>query len=261
LRINKIMIYRFIVLIVMIVIWQALVDLDIMNKKFISSPHTIAIKIFEFITTGRYMDQIFYSLTIYSYGLIMGILIGVFLALFFYLVKFLKTIFTPYLLLLLVIPKVIFFPLFVKIFIDDNLIKIMFVALLYVTIFIYFGIISNLELIDEAFLKLFKLYGAGFLNILTRLILPATTFSLLANIRLAASFALVGTIFADMMLAPGTGHILLILVYSLRVDDLYGIVILISIIAVALNLTTKKIESWAQNYLRVEKKIQLPLGI
>ncbi|MCS7137156.1 MAG: hypothetical protein NZ941_02170, partial [Candidatus Caldarchaeum sp.] len=76
---------------------------------------------------------------------------------------------------------------------------------------------------------------------------------------LAVVFALVGAIFADMMLAPGVGYILLILAYSFRTSELYAVIVLIAATAVALNLFMKYLEDWASKHLRTEQITRISL--
>ncbi|MDW7977411.1 MAG: ABC transporter permease subunit [Candidatus Caldarchaeum sp.] len=229
------------------------------EERFVPKPSVLMANILEILAEGRYIDQLTITITNYVVGVVFGTVVGVSLALALYTVKYAKSLLTPYILLLSVVPKVIFFPIFVKLFVVEEVIKIAFIAILYVAIFVYLGVVSNLDLLDVNYLRLFRVYTRSHLKIFRKLLLPTVFYSLLANIRLAVVFALVGAIFADMMLAPGVGYILLILAYSFRTSELYAVIVLIAATAVALNLLMKYLEDWASKHLRTEQITKISL--
>ncbi|MEM2000963.1 MAG: ABC transporter permease subunit [Candidatus Caldarchaeum sp.] len=250
---------RLLIFVAFVLFWHFSIEFNLVQGSFVARPSSVAVNLVQILAENKYADQLSETMLHYLSGLGLGTAMGFALALISYSIQRLKELITPYVLLITVVPKVIFFPIFVKIFITDNVIKTMFVATLYVLPFTFLGVLSGLKMMEAAYLNLFKIYSNNVIKLYEKILLPASFFSLLASFRLSALFALVGAIFADMMLAPGIGYTIIILAYSSITSDLYALVILIAIVSAVVNILTKNVEDWVVARLRMEKQIYVAI--
>jgi NitT/TauT family transport system permease protein len=155
-----------------------------------------------------------------------------------------------YIFVIAAIPKILFAPIIFKIFVQPFWFKVAFVAL-HAFIFVIIGVVSALKNLDASLIIMAKTYGCTGFRLYRKIFWPAAYFSLLASLRVATFSSLVGAIVADMLVAPGVGYVVNQLAYRFMVSELYALISVVALFAIAINFALLKIEKWSVKLLRI----------
>lgn len=167
----------------------------------------------------------------YAIGTVLGIAVGTAIALW----RPVRLTFTPAIELLRPVPvTAIVPPLIFVLGIDDKL-KVACVAFA-----VFFPVVTNtiggVGAVDEIYLKVARTFGIPRWKTIRAVIVPAALPYIFAGMRTALAFALVVTVIAEMLAgSQGVGHYLLSMQYALKAPEMYASIILLTLVAYALN--------------------------
>lgn len=244
---------RIMVLVAFFGIWELLVISRLVDEFFVPRPSSVFTRIFEIIATGQYFDQIVITLNTFAVGLFAGSILGLILGLIIGGVRYLRNFIMLYILLIAATPKVLYYPIIIKIFVQPTYFKIAFVAL-HAFIFIVISVVSTLRNLNPDILQMCRTYGCNSpLAVYRKVFWPYAFFSYLAGLRMATISSLVGSVVADMLIAPGVGYTVRLLAYNFKVVDVYALIVLTALFAITLNFILLRVESAATRRLRLEQ--------
>ncbi|MEM2615577.1 MAG: ABC transporter permease subunit, partial [Thermoplasmatales archaeon] len=168
-------------------------------------------------------------------------------------VRYLRNFIIVYILLIAATPKILYYPIIIKIFVQPFYFKIAFVAL-HAFVFIMISVISTLRNLNPDILNMCKVFGCNSpLKVYRRIFWPYAYFSFLAGLRMATISSFVGAVVADMLIAPGVGYTVRLLAYNFKVVDVYSLILLVAVFAIALNFVLLRVENKASKRLRLEQ--------
>jgi sulfonate transport system permease protein len=155
-----------------------------------------------------------------------------------------------YIFVILSIPKILFAPILFKIFVQPFWFKVAFVAL-HAFLFVIIGVVASLKNLDASLIMMAKTYGCTGFRLYSKIFWPAAYFSLLASLRSATLSSFVSSILADMLVAPGVGYVANQLAHSFKVSELYALIAILALFAIAINFALLKIEERSIKLLRI----------
>lgn len=173
-------------------LWQILTDKKIINPFIFSSPKRILETICSLYQSFHLLSHIFTTLfeTLLAFGL--GIGLGFLLAILLYEFKMLAKIVDPFLTMLNSLPKVALGPIII-IWAGANMNSIIVMALLINLIISIITIYNGFLHTDPYKIKLLQSFGATKLQILTKVVIPASYRTIISSLKINISMSLIGS--------------------------------------------------------------------
>ncbi len=243
--------YRFTIIVVFLGTWEFLVYSHVLDEFFVPRPSAVYTRILEILFTRQYLDQLIITLSTFVMGLIIGSILGLILGFFIGSMRYLRNFVMVYILLIAATPKILYYPIIVKIFVEPFYFKVAFVAL-HAFIFVIITVVSTIRNLNPDLLLMCKIYGCNsIIKIYKKVFWPYAYFSYLCALRMATISSLVGSLVADMIIAPGVGYTVRLLAYNFKVVDVYSLIILVALFAITLNFVLLKVEENATKRLHI----------
>lgn len=183
----------------------------------------------------------------YALGSAAGVTVGVAIALW----RPVRLTLAPAIELLRPVPVTAIVPPLIFVFGIDDRLKIVCIA--FATFFpVVTNTIGGVSAVDEVYLKVARTFGISRAQTIRRVIVPAALPYILAGMRTSLAFALVVTVISEMLAgSQGIGHYLLAMQYALRAPEMYASIILLTIVAYAINLLfvlwENRVIGWARS--------------
>ncbi len=227
---RKIIFLQFILVISFLLIWEILVDLDVISAFIYSSPSRIINTIILLIKENNLFIHIYTTIVEVLISFILGISLGFIIALILYECKLLARVIDPFLTMLNSLPKVALGPLII-IICGANTKSIILMALLINLIVSIITIYNGFTSTDEYTLKLFKSMKSSKFQTLTLLVIPNSYQTIITSLKLNISLTLIGVIMGEFLVSKqGIGYLI---VYGKQVFNLNlvmtGIILLLII--------------------------------
>lgn len=241
---NNILVLTFQISIVLtiLIIWQLLADLKIINTFISSSPKGIFETLINLYQTDNLFNHILVTLyeTLLSFTL--GTIIGIVLATLLWWNKTIARILDPYLTTLNSLPKVALGPIII-IIAGANQRSIILMALLISVIITIMNVYQSFTLTDEKKIKLLKSFKANKKQIFTYLILPNSLSSIISTLKINLSMSLVGVIMGEFLVSKqGIGYLIMYGSQVFNLNLVWAGIILLLIISVILYYLIVKFE-------------------
>ncbi|HTT41203.1 MAG TPA: ABC transporter permease [Burkholderiales bacterium] len=221
-----------------LLLWEALVRAFHVPFYIVPSPLLVVHTLVQ--DAPLLLGSLLVTLHITALALLLAVTVGVLVAFLFVQSRLIEMSLFPYAVLLQVTPIVAIAPLII-IWVKDPLASLVICA----TIVAIFPVISNTTLglrsVDPGLLDLFRLYGAGRWQILTRLRVPSALPYFFAGLRVASGLALIGAVVAEFVAgtggtASGLAYQILLSGLQLNIPRLFAALLLITAAGVALFL-------------------------
>lgn len=219
LKINKIKITlsQFLIIVTFLLLWEFLVNCNVISAFIYSSPSRVINTIIELIINNNFFIHIYTTLKEVVISFILGISIGFIIAIILYEFKTLAKIIDPFLTMLNSLPKVALGPLIIIIF-GANTKSIIIMALLINLIVSIITIYNGFQNTEEYRLKLFKTMNANRLQTLIYLVIPSSYQTIISSFKLCIAQTLIGVIMGEFLVSKqGIGYLI---VYGKQVFNL-----------------------------------------
>lgn len=204
-----ILLSQLLILIFLIILWQTLANLELINTFITSSPKNI----FNTIINLYQENNLFHHIWITTYETIisfaLGTILGIIIAIILWYNKFIYKVIDPYLTILNSLPKVSLGPILI-IWVGANIKSIIVMALLISVIItiitVYNGFIST----DQNKIKLLKSLSANKFQTLKYLILPSNYPTIISSLKINISMSLIGVIMGELLVSKeGIGYLIM----------------------------------------------------
>lgn len=230
-NLRKIKLYRLIILISFIALWEILTLLKIIDPFIFSSPSRIAKC---FITMSK-DGSVFYHIgvtlleTFVSFLLVIGI--GLIVAIILWWNDNISKVLEPYLVVLNSLPKSALAPVFI-VWLGNN-IKTIIVAAISVAIFgCIISLYTNFKSIEEDKIKLIQTLGGGKRDILFKVVLPSNIPSIISIMKVNIGLTLVGVIIGEFLAAnAGLGYLIIYGSQVFKLDWVMMSIVILCIVA------------------------------
>lgn len=215
---------------------------------YFSRPTVVAAKLFDLLAQGTIYRHIFVTLSEIAIGYAMGAAIGLALGFILGRSPFLSAALQPYIIGLYSIPKIALAPVFI-VWLGLGMASKVAVVFLASFFLIFFNTYSGLLSVNEELVRLARLMGASWSQVLARVILPAAAPQIFLGLRIAVPYAVIGAIIGEYIgSSEGLGYFILYASQTYDAPALFaGIIILIAIVFtanVALNRLEARIIHW-----------------
>ena len=242
---------RYLIVIILVLLWFILTTFKFIDPIFLSTPQETLIKMFYLIFSGDIIQDLLITLFRFFIGLLIGSFIGIFFGLiigysksiynkFEFLIDFLRSTPTP-----------VLFPLFLLFFGIGETAKIILIAwasFMLLVINTSYGVRHA----KEIRITIAKLFKANNFQIFSKIIFPSALPHIFAGLRNAVSHSLVVVIFIEMFIGTtvGLGYRILNAQYLFKTAEVYAIIIISSIIGYLLNKIVLIVENKSLHWTR-----------
>ncbi len=230
---------QILIIVIFFLIWELLSYKKIINPFLFSSPSKIIVTIKNLYFNYHLISHIFTTIYEVFIAFTLGIVLSFIIAIILYEFKSLYKIIDPYLTMLNSLPKIALGPLII-IIAGANTNSIIIMALLINLIVGIMSIYNGFNNIDSDLIKLFKTFNASKFATLTKLIIPASSKTIISSLKLNISMTLIGVIMGEFLVSQkGIGYLI---IYGTQVFNINivmsGILILIILSLLLYNIIT-----------------------
>ena len=196
-------------LIFLIILWQKLVDFEIVNSFITSSPKNVLKTIIDLYLNNHLIHHILITIyeTIISFSL--GTFLGIIIAIFLWYNHFIAKVIDPYLTIINSLPKVSLGPILI-IWVGANIKSIIVMSLLISLIITIITVYNGFITTDKNKIKLLKSFGATKKQLLKHLIIPSNYEVIISSLKINISMSLIGVIMGELLVSKeGIGYLIM----------------------------------------------------
>lgn len=182
---------QFAILVFLILLWQTLANLNLINTFITSSPKQVLETIIDLYQNNNLFHHIWITIyeTIISFSL--GTILGIVIAIILWYNNFIAKVIDPYLTILNSLPKVSLGPILI-IWVGANINSIIVMALLISLIITIITVYNGFLSTDNNKIKLLKSLGANKAQILSYLIIPSNYPTIISSLKINVSMSMIG---------------------------------------------------------------------
>lgn len=246
-KIQKITIafWQFIILFLLIIIWELLSRNEIINPFIFSSPTKVVKCIYDLYLNNNLFNNIWITIYETLIAFVIGLILSLLISIILYLYNNIYKILDPFLTCLNSLPKVALGPMII-IIAGANMRSIILMSILINLIVCVVVITNGFYNTDKNKLKLLKSFGANKFQILRYLVIPGSYKTIISSFKLCISMSLIGVISGEFLVSKGgLGYLI---IYGTQVFNL-DLVISGILLLVIISYILYKIVEW------IEKKL------
>jgi ABC-type nitrate/sulfonate/bicarbonate transport system permease component len=237
-----------------LLVWQIASDRKLISDLFFPAPLFILKTLWRMTISGEMFENLGASVGRLSLGVLAGLIPGVILGLAMGWSRKIRIALDPFIAILNPIPKLAIFPLIMIVLGLGESSKIFVVALS--TFFpMLINSVAGVRQLNPVYFEVAKNYGANRFKTFTRVVFPGSLPLILAGFRISFSLALVMTIAVELLTAnKGLGVLIWFSWQTLRTEELYATLVVISILGYLINYLLIKISYWLTPWYFKSKK-------
>ncbi len=204
-----VLLFQLLILILFILGWQILADLELINTFISSSPKKVLNTLVELTKNGDIYRHIWVTIyeTLISFSL--GTILGIIIATVLWRFEFLAKVIDPYLTILNSLPKVALGPIII-IWVGANIKSIILMALLISVIITIINIYQGFINTDPLKIKLMNSFKATKKQIYFKLLLPSNLKVIISTLKINISMSLIGIIMGEFLVSKeGIGYLIM----------------------------------------------------
>ena len=205
----KIKITQIILIIFIIILWQILANLNIINSFITSSPINIIKTIYNLYLTNDLFNHIMITTYETLICFLLAIIISIIISTIFWYNKFIAKVLEPYITILNSLPKVALGPIII-IWAGANSKSIILMALLISIFVMIINIYEAFKNTDINKINLLKSFKANKNQIYLYVILPSNFKSIISSLKICISMSLIGVIMGELLVSKqGLGYLIM----------------------------------------------------
>ena len=228
---RRVVICRFLILIVFIALWQIAADLKWIDPFLTSSPSRVVDSFISLYEDGSLFKHI--GVTCYEtiLGFSLGTILGVLVAILLWWCPNVSKVLDPYLVVLNALPKVALAPIIIF-WIGNGLPAIIVIALLISVVTTIISVLTGFTEIDNEKIMLMKTFRASKLQILRYLIFPYSIPTFISALKINVGLSWVGVIMGEFLVAKdGLGFLIVYGGQVAQLDTVMMSIVILSAIA------------------------------
>lgn len=244
-RRRSIIITRMLILVAFFALWEILGDLKIIDPFLTSTPTRMIKSFVKLYNEGTIVGHIMTTCYETIIGFTLGTFIGVVIAIMLWWSDFLCKVLDPYVVVLNALPKVALGPIIIF-WAGNGMKAIIIMALLISVISTIISVLSGFREVEEDKIKLLNTFGASKFKILTHLIIPSSTPTLISALKISVGLSWVGVIMGEFLVAKkGLGFLI---VYGGQVAQLDMVMMSVVVLAVIAYLMYEVVHYFEKKY-------------
>lgn len=228
---RNIIITRILILVSFFALWEILGNLRIIDPFLTSTPSRMIKSFIKIYNEGTMVSHIMTTCYETIIGFTLGTVIGVIVAIMLWWSEFLCKVLDPYIVVLNALPKVALGPIIIF-WAGNGMKAIVLMALLISVVSTIISVLSGFKEVEEDKIKLLKTFGASKFKILTNLIIPSSTPTLISALKISVGLSWVGVIMGEFLVAKrGLGFLIVYGGQVAQLDMVMMSVVVLSVIA------------------------------
>ncbi len=222
---------RYAILIAFIVLWEAAAELKWIDPFITSSPSRLVRSIWALYQNGELFLHIGVTLYETIVGFVLGTVVGTLIAVLLWWSPTLSRILDPYLVVLNALPKIALGPILI-VWIGAGVSSIIVMGLLISVIVTVMSVLSGfLEITGEKQL-LMRTLGASKLQILTKVVLPASVPTIISALKISVGMSWVGVIVGEYLVSQaGLGYLIVYGGQVFQLDLVMASIVILCVLA------------------------------
>ena len=226
----------------MLLVWEFAIGL-VVNTRYISSPSAVVTALIEQFQSGDLGRHVAATMTAAGGGYLIGIVVGLTGAFLLMASRRGYDVLEPFLLAFYSIPKIALAPLFIMWFGLALTPKILLAALM-VFFIIFMNTVAGVRSVDRGMIDVARVFGAGRLTLIRKVLIPAAAPSIMAAIRVTFSRAMVGAILAEFIASTaGLGYMIVRAARQFDIATVFAGVVVIASLVMLVNAIIRIVES------------------
>jgi len=202
-------------------------------------PSEMLASAWQILVSGEIKSDLYFSLVNIAFAIGLSVLGGFLTGLSIYSVPLLRATLEPFLTSYSAVPPIVFYPMLIVIF-GLNRVPQIIIAVMFGLVPMAMNTINGLYRIRPVFLKVGRTHRVSALASVFRIKLPAAAPYLFVGVTLAVSYSVIGVISTEFILsASGIGHQISFAYDNYDNRTMYGLVVLLLVIATLLNSTLR----------------------
>lgn len=227
----------FFVGVALLVLWEVLVRSFQIPKYLLPAPSEVALALVKDAAT--FLAAFWFTAKITFAALLLAATTGALFAVLMSQNKFLERSVLPYSVLLQTTPVVAIAPLLIIWLRDNTFLALVLCAWLVCVFPVISATATGLRAVDKNLEKIFRLYGAGRLQVLFRLQLPSALPFFLEGLRISAGLSLIGAVGGEFVAGnggrgSGLAYLLLMASYNFQVPRVFAALVVIALFGLCL---------------------------
>jgi NitT/TauT family transport system permease protein len=229
-------------------LWQASVDLGLINPFFVSRPSDVAREIINQVESGLLLKNFMATMISFFIAIFLATIVGVGLGLLAGWFRDVEAALGPFIWFKYSAPTIAFYPIFIAL-LGYGTPTIVAIAFLFAITPIYANTLSGIRSADSDLVRAAIAFGAKPLDIFLKVALPSSIPILLAGVRLGVGRALTGVVVAELFGATaGLGYSISVSSQRLKTTEMMASIIVIIILGVIitqiLSFVEKRTDTW-----------------
>ena len=236
--------------VLLIAMWEAVVDLKWVNSQFLPSPSTIARQTISLTASGELPRDLFITLARMFAGLFGGSIAGLVIGLAMGWSKTIRAMLDPLVSLIYPLPKIALLPL-IMLLVGIGEGPIILIIALGAFFPVLVNCVAGVANMDPIYFDVAHNYGASKFKTFTKVVLPGSLPVALAGLRLALGMSLLLAVVVEMSIATnGLGAMLWLSWQTFRIERIYVAIVVIAIVGLLLNwllgLASRRLVPWRE---------------
>jgi NitT/TauT family transport system permease protein len=225
-------------------IWALVSHLKLIDPLVISNPSDVASYLGHAVAGSELWTNLWATLSATLIAFVLASVVGVAIGICLALLPSVERVVNPYLDAANAMPRIAFAPIFVIAF---GLTINAKVALAF-TVVVFILITSaraGVRSVDVEHMRLATVLGAKRRHMFTKILLPVATPSIFGGLRLGIIYALLGVVTSEIIASKnGIGQLLQQYAGTFQTAGIYGLLIVLAVVAVLLNMVTNRVERY-----------------
>lgn len=238
----EVRITQILILIAFFGLWELAGRKGIIDPFLISMPSRMLKTIISLAQNGSLFLHVWVTLSETLIGFAAGTALGILIAIVLWWSDFVSKVVEPYLIVLNSLPKTALGPVFI-VWMGNNQLPVITMALAISVIVTIISVVTGFMQVDEDKIKLIKTFGGTKMQILTKVILPASVPTIMSAIKINMGLSWVGVITGEFLVSKaGLGYLIVYGGQVFKLDIVMSSVLILSIMAAIMYVLIDYIE-------------------
>ena len=241
---KRVLLWQFLVAVVVIGGWQALVALKLLDPFFVSRPADIGRRIASWIVDGTLVRHLFVTIEESLLGLVAGAALGISSGFALARAPLAARVFDPYIKMLNAVPRVVLAPLFLLWFGLGIWSKVA-LAVTLVFFVMFFSTYQGVRDADRVLIDNVRMLGATERQLVRHVLVPSALTWIFSSLQTSLGFAMVGAVVGEYLGATrGLGYVISQAEGTFDTTGVFAGMTVLAVVVVIVSVVVSRLERW-----------------